>query len=187
MNANAKQFSRDKYVVLPALLEPSRLGSLHDHTMHLLRACKWGDDTQVPDAPSLYAEPLMERLLLDLLPRIERATGLSLFPTYSYLRVYPPGSILPRHLDRPACEVSVSLNLGYEAQSPWPLCLESPSGTHCVPLEPGSALLYRGTECPHWRESFAGKYHAQAMLHYVDQDGPHASWKFDKRVSLGLV
>jgi hypothetical protein len=187
MNATAMQFSEQKYVVLPCVLEAPRVQSMYRHTLHLLRACKWTRDRLVPTAPSLYAEPLTEKLLLDLLPRIEEFAGLLLHPTYSYLRVYSRGDILKRHLDRPACEVSVTLNLGCEADAPWPLWLEVPAGVRSVPLEPGSALLYRGTECPHWREPFSGELAAQAMLHYVDKNGPHAEWKYDKRESLGII
>jgi PKHD-type hydroxylase len=39
----------------------------------------------------------------------------------------------------------------------------------------------------HWREPyFEGKWQAQVFLHYVDQNGPHAEWKYDKRESLGV-
>lgn len=51
-------------------------------------------------------------------------------------------------------------------------------------LEAGDALLYRGIECPHWRTHFEGDHQAQVFLHYVDQQGPCAEWKFDKRDSL---
>jgi PKHD-type hydroxylase len=47
--------------------------------------------------------------------------------------------------------------------------------------------MYRGMDKWHWREPyFEGKWQAQVFLHYVDQNGPHAEWKYDKRESLGL-
>ncbi len=187
MSATAFAFSRQKYVVLRSLLEPRQATLLYNHTLHLLHGCKWGRDLQVPDTPVLYAEPRMEELLVTLLPRIEEASGLRLHPTYSYLRVYRRGDVLARHRDRPACEVTVSLNLGYVAATPWPLWIEAPAGVSSVQLEPGSALLYRGTECFHWREMFSGEHAAQALLHYVDQDGPNASWKFDERSGSDII
>jgi hypothetical protein len=39
-------------------------------------------------------------------------------------------------------------------------------------------------ECAHWRAAYEGSHLAQVFLHYVDQHGPHAEWKFDKRPSL---
>jgi alkylated DNA repair dioxygenase AlkB len=187
VSATALQFSRRKYVVLPSLLEQHHAASLYAYTLLLLRAFKWTGDQQLPDTPAQYADPQMEELLLNLLPRIEDASGLRLYPSYSYLRVYKRGDVLAMHLDRPACEISVSVNLGYKADAPWPLWIEGPVGVTSVEMEPGSALLYRGAECAHWRDRFSGEHSAQVMLHYVDQNGPHADWKFDKRTDLAII
>ena len=51
---------------------------------------------------------------------------------------------------------------------------------------PGDALLYRGIELPHWREAFDGDRMAQVFLHYVDRDGPHRDWAYDKRARLAV-
>jgi PKHD-type hydroxylase len=54
-------------------------------------------------------------------------------------------------------------------------------------MEVGDAVVYRGMEKQHWREKYTeGKWQAQVFLHYVDQDGPHAEWKYDKRSALGI-
>jgi len=51
----------------------------------------------------------------------------------------------------------------------------------------GDAVLYRGMDKHHWRERYTeGKWQAQVFLHYVDADGKHAEWKFDKRPALNL-
>jgi hypothetical protein len=93
---------------------------------------------------------------------------------------------LPKHRDRAACEISVSLNLSQDLDEPWPLHVQL--GEHDVPvkLKPGDALLYRGIELTHWREPYAGESLAQVFLHYVDQDGPHAQEKFDRRPALAM-
>ncbi len=127
----------------------------------------------------------MEALLEALRPRLERLLSLSLFPTYSYFRVYKRGDALARHTDREPCEISLSLNLGLLPEQPWGLWIEGPKGADQVELCPGDGLLYKGIERPHWREPFAGEQAAQVFLHYVDQAGPYAHWRFDKRPSLG--
>jgi hypothetical protein len=53
-----------------------------------------------------------------------------------------------------------------------------------VSLNPGDGLIYRGCDCYHWREPFAGDHLAQVFLHYVDQNGPNTEWKYDKRPRL---
>ncbi|MGH7782075.1 MAG: hypothetical protein ACREQR_19840 [Candidatus Binataceae bacterium] len=144
-----------------------------------------GDD-QVPGTPCGAGDWVMDGLLSDLLPEVEAASGVHLFPTYAYFRVYKPGDILKIHKDRPACEISVTLCLGYSAPAPWPIWIAGPNGRVKVSLEPGDALLYRGIECTHWREPFEGAHQAQVFLHYVDQNGPCADWKYDKRPGLAI-
>lgn len=143
-------------------------------------------DSAVPGASSSAGDVFMDGLLMDLLPRAEEICRLRLFPTYSYFRVYHSGDVLTRHTDRPSCEISLSLCLGYQAEKPWPLMLEGPDGISEVELAPGDALFYRGIECAHWREPLNGDHLAQVFLHYVNQDGPYAEWKYDKRPGLSF-
>jgi hypothetical protein len=70
-------------------------------------------DQQVPGVYSIYADHVMETLLVNEdVPVMKERTGLDLIPTYSYARVYEKGAILKRHKDRPSCEISTTLNLG---------------------------------------------------------------------------
>ncbi|HEX4488690.1 MAG TPA: hypothetical protein VH088_20595 [Terriglobales bacterium] len=181
------QFSQQKYVFLRSLLDVSEAISLYDYAVNLVGKIQWVDDRLVPGSPALYGETRMEELLVSLLPKIEDASGLSLHPTCSYLRVYKRGDALPKHTDRSACEISISLNLGYEADAPWPLCIEGLAGTNSVEMQPGDAVLYRGIECAHWRDAFSGERTAQVFLHYVDRNGPYAEWKFDQRTKWQVL
>ncbi|HYM10633.1 MAG TPA: hypothetical protein VEU62_07870 [Bryobacterales bacterium] len=178
-------FATNKYAVLRALVKNPTLASCYKYAM---RAAENGrmdqGDSQVPGTPSAYGDPMMETLLEKLVPEIERAVALAVYPTYSYFRVYKRGDVLKKHTDRPSCEISLSVNLGCQAERPWPLWIEGPGGASPISLEPGDAVLYRGIECFHWREAFAGEHAVQLFLHYVDRNGPHAEWKFDKRPGL---
>lgn len=133
-----------------------------------------------------YGDTLMESILLHLQPTMEQATGLTLLPTYSYLRIYETGAVLARHKDRHACEISASLTLGYDAPEPWPLWLEAHQQPRSITLQRGDMLVYKGRDLAHWRERFDGKYWIQAFFHYVDANGPLASYKFDGRRGIGL-
>jgi hypothetical protein len=181
----ARLFDRDRLVVLRRLLEDRELSLLYRYAG---KVALWDvmhpGDSQVANALCSYGDPIMEGLLSKLLPTVEKASGLRLFPTYSYFRVYQSGDVLGRHTDRPSCEVSLSLCLGYEAPAPWPILIEGPRGVVSVSLEAGDGLLYRGIECLHWRSPFEGSRLVQTFLHYVDQQGPYSQWKFDKRPSL---
>ena len=56
-----------------------------------------------------YGDPMMETLLNQFLPQVERATGLELWPTLSFYYTYKNGSKLARHKDRSSCEVVAGL------------------------------------------------------------------------------
>ena len=119
---------------------------------------------------------------------MEKATGLKLYPAYTYARIYKKGDILKRHKDRFSCEISTTMNL---AGDDWPIYLE-PSGETGkkgvkVDLNPGDMLVYRGQELEHWREKFKGKECVQVFLHYNNRKTSGAKDNmFDKRPHLGL-
>ena len=145
-------------------------------------------DAQIPNTYSHYADPVMETLLVKMLPVMKEQTGLDLIPTYSYARAYKKGDELKRHKDRPSCEISTTINLGGD---PWPIFIE-PSGETGkegtkVLLEVGDMLVYSGCELEHWREPFDGQVCGQVFLHYNHVNGPFAKKnKFDGRPMLGL-
>ena len=62
----------------------------------------------------------MLQFLWGLTPTLSTLTGRDLLPTYNYFRLYRQGDICRVHSDRPACEHSVSLTLGYSDDATWP-------------------------------------------------------------------
>ena len=50
---------------------------------------------------------------------------------------------------------------------------------------PNNALIFKGIEKKHWRETCHHDHFMTVFLHYVDQEGPFKEWKFDKREMLG--
>src|SRR6476661_7896483 len=113
MEERAAEFAARWYVLHRTILDAPSLEFFHRHA--LTRAASGStnlNDSQVPGTPSAHADPLMDMLLERLRPTVEQATGLSLFPTYSYFRVYKRGDVLKRHRDRPSCEISMTLSLG---------------------------------------------------------------------------
>jgi alkylated DNA repair dioxygenase AlkB len=142
-----------------------------------------GENEQIPNTYSQYANMAMETLLLKCQPGMEKATGLKLYPAYTYARIYKKGDELKRHKDRFSCEISTTMN--------WPIYLE-PSGETGkkgvkIDLKPGDMLVYRGMELEHWREKFKGEQCVQVFLHYNNRKtvGAKANM-FDKRPHLGL-
>jgi hypothetical protein len=161
-------------------------------------------DGQVNGVYAIYADHVMETLLMKMLPIMKERTGLDLIPTYSYARVYEKGSILKRHKDRPSCEISTTLNLGGDL---WPIYLSTienlgipeiyggkkgitvSSNAKGIPinLKPGDMLIYSGCELEHWRNPFEGDICGQVFLHYNHANGRFAKTNlYDKRPLLGI-
>jgi hypothetical protein len=182
----ATEFARVGYCVVRGLLPEPVRDFLHEYARKAAQTGRLdAGDTQLPNTPSRYADPFMESVLQILLPQVAEASGLQLYPTYSYFRVYKHGDVLAPHLDRPSCEVSVTISVGYEGNAVWPLWIERQRAPTAITLDPGDGMLYRGTELRHWREAFDGTEATQLFLHYVDRDGPNREWKFDRRPALG--
>jgi hypothetical protein len=185
METSAVEFREKWYVVARSVLDAASLNFFYGHALALANSgSATSGDAQLADAPVAYCDPHLDTLLESVRGKVEQATGFELWPTFSYLRVYKQGHVLKAHRDRPSCEISMSLNLGMSADEPWPIWIAGPKGIASVVLNPGDGLIYRGCDCFHWREPFAGNYLVQVFLHYVDQHGPKTEWKYDKRPHL---
>jgi hypothetical protein len=178
-------FALQGYAVLPALIEPALADYFRSYMQTKFASLLLpAGDLQVPLTPYGYGDPAFDGLLEYVRPQVEARSGITLYPTYSYFRLYKHGDVLKRHRDRPACEISVTLNLGQTPAEPWPIYVERDNGPYAARLMAGDALVYRGCDCFHWREPYEGTQLAQVFLHYVDSNGPHADQKFDRRQTL---
>lgn len=132
-------------------------------------------DTQVPTAKSVMDhEVVFETLQERMWPAMEELLGEELIPTYSYARLYSNGDDLKSHIDRPACEISATVQLGRSHQYAWPIYM----GGRRVDMAEGDAVIYKGCEIEHWRNVCDGPeeyYSGQAFLHYVRANGPYVS------------
>jgi hypothetical protein len=193
MNTNSKKFEKNRFLILKKVIDPEiakliTLYTLFDEMQNL--SLEEGPNPQIPNSHSSYGDPMMESLLVHLHKHMEEQTGLTLYPTYSYYRVYRPGAELKIHKDRPSCEISTTLMLGADYKDnndlyEWPIYMDGKK----VNMSPGDMVIYRGCELDHWREMFTapeGSYHSQVFLHYVDANGPYADYKWDKRSGVGV-
>lgn len=201
---SVREFRKKGYTVVKGAVTPELRDVITQYALFDEMQDFTPDGQQVPNAHSKYADPAMETMLLHLHSKVERRTGLTLHPTYSFYRVYRNGDELKPHTDRPSCEISATVcfnysyyhydNSGYDeygAQSAresyeWPIYMD---GARIV-MSPGDMVIYRGIDLQHWREPFSppgDDWHVQAFFHYVDANGPHADYKYDKRTSIGML
>ena len=177
---NAKFFKDNGYVIIPKILSGELLDFIGIYAYNRARSDdpeKLMDSPHVPNTPAFYCDLTMENLSDFLLPKIESVTGMKLLPTFTYFRVYKPGDILKKHIDRPSCEITISLCLRKKGKI-WPIYFNNKA----LMLEEGDAVIYKGFEIQHWREPYTeGTKQAQVMMHWVDANGPYTEWINDKR------
>tara|TARA_R110000787_G_scaffold60870_2_gene138170 strand:- start:9 stop:524 length:516 start_codon:yes stop_codon:yes gene_type:complete len=126
-------------------------------------------------SPAWYSDPLMTSLLGIKLPIVEKESNLKLFRTYAYWRYYVFGATLKKHIDRPACEISVTACI--KKYDNWPIIVEDKS----FELEEGDALLYAGHDQKHGRPGvYKGEGMAQVFFHYVDKNGLNKEHAYDR-------
>ena len=196
-------FNAQDYVHLDGFLDKENCAQLTEELKKLVKDGKTHKDDQCPTSQAIHGAPIFDSLLEQLTPHFEKFSGKKLYPTYAYARLYNPGEELKIHTDRPSCEISATLTLGFEGDV-WPIYMgdfadegvgrkiTAQQGDEKwltneseIKMGVGDAVLYRGMDKVHWRNKYTeGKWQAQVFLHYVDADGPHAEWKYDKRLCL---
>ena len=158
------------------------------------------DEKQVQGSLARYNVPMYKELHYSVRKAVENKLGMDLIPTYFYDRFYYVGQQLKRHSDRPACEVSVTLQISTNSDKPWPIWFERPDGSEsCVLMKNGDAAVYKGCEREHWRDPLESKYskvknlwrtfkkeeddtyHHQIFLHYVNSQGPFVHYGNDRK------
>ena len=173
-------FDKNRYIHLKNFLDLINCKELTQELNNYIERGETVKDDQCPISECIQSTPTFDKLLEDLLPHFENICGKRLYPTYSYARLYKPGEELKKHTDRPSCEISATVTLGFEG-NPWSIYMAG----NKVDMQVGDAVLYRGMEVEHWREKYTeGQWQAQVFLHYVNADGPYADYKYDKRERL---
>jgi len=181
-----QQLDNNNYVFLDNFISPSEAKDLHKKVLNYYEenAQLFDNDTQCPTTPSIHNfKPFLE-LLIKKIPNVSELIEELVLPTYTYARLYKNGDILEKHLDRPACEISLTIHL--DGDHKWPIWFTKPNGqiVNCE-LTSGQAVLYKGMISRHWRDKFEGTQYGQVFLHYVKSQGPNWKYFFDKRYNDG--
>jgi hypothetical protein len=138
-------------------------------------------DDQVKNSLAVMSHDIIfETIAERVWPFLENILNEELIPTYSYARLYTNGNILEKHIDRPSCEISISLQLGRSHHYSWPIYANNKR----FDLAEGDAILYKGCEVEHWRNVCDGPdnyYSGQVFCHFVRANGSYTDCAGDKR------
>ena len=208
------KFDKDGYLVIEDLWDPEELY----HPVPEMRGqlTYWDKnpenfnhveiEEQVEGSLARYWHPQYRTIHTGVRLKLEKIIGRKLYNTYYYDRFYFSGQKLERHMDRDACEISVSIHISTNLEdedAKWPFWIKTPDKyadkkktqvlvpgeERSLSVKPGDGILYKGCERPHWREAMPGKvkkvfgkevepYYHQIFFHYVLQDGEraHCAW-----------
>lgn len=175
MNIHNSFFEENGYLEVPNTLTHEHCDKLTAHMFNLKDSGSLVSDNPCPDSLSVYNDSLLSKLLPLYAPFVSKLVGKELLPTYCYARLYQKGTELKRHKDRKACEISVTMTLGYSGVKPWPIKFTSKGKEIALNIDSGSLCIYKGRELEHWREPLEDEWQVQVFLHYVDKKGEYSS------------
>lgn len=182
MTNTAEIFKQKGCVQVNGFIDPETISTISQYFENKIKRGEWANSIDPTSKLAYYADPLIEVLLLRCKDSVESVCGKELIPTYSYSRVYQSGEQLKPHIDRPSCEVSVTINVANKGEIS-PIYMQyanNPESKHM--LNPGDAVIYKGCDATHWRLPMSpNQLNVQFMLHYVDKNGPYASYSKDRR------
>ena len=213
---NNEEFDKNGYLVLRNLWDPKDLYSeppeIKGQYNYFGKIDKFNHvpvENQVEGSTSRYYWPPYKFAHSQIRKKLEEAIGKKLYNTYYYDRFYNPGQKLTLHADRPACEISVTLHVSTNINTPWAIWIKTPDTydnpktkeniikkgeNRSVILNAGDGMIYKGCERPHWRDPMPteyrrtwygkkvekeGLYYHQIFFHYVLADGIRSHYAGD--------
>ena len=174
---NNDKFEKDGYLVLKDLWDPEELyhpvpnmrGQLNYYNNNIENFRHLEVEGQVEGSLSRYSHPQYKKIHTGVGKKLEKIIGKKLYNTYYYDRYYFPGQELTKHVDREACEISVSIHISNnlpDDSKDWSFNIKTPDTytdskrtnvlvpgeVVSVYLNPGDGVIYKGCERPHWRD-----------------------------------
>jgi hypothetical protein len=164
---------RHGYVVVTDLIHPFHVGALRRYYRHRTRCgfYRLGDE-QVGRRFGAHNEMMARYIHNQLTHAISDIARNVLKPSYAYFVSYLSGAHLEKHFDREQCDYSITTCIDCspepEGDAPWPIELDTGSGTARVYQAVADALLYRGCSIAHSRERLPNGFTCTSLLlHYV--------------------
>ena len=176
LEKSAPRFREKGYAPLSGLIHPFHIAALRRYYRHLIRTGGLAlGDKQSSRRYVAYNEPVARFFHRHIAARLSAVAGQPLKPSYVYLASYLSGAELKKHTDREQCDFSVTLCLDFSPEpaleTPWPIRLDTPTGTVTVYQSLGDGLAYRGTNLPHYRGVLReGQTSSSIFFHYVTAD-----------------
>jgi hypothetical protein len=169
-------FREKGYAPISGLIHPFHIAALRRYYRYLIRKGEISlGDGQSPRRYVAYNDPVARFFHRQIATTLSAVAGETVQPSYVYMASYLSGAELKKHTDREQCEFSVTLCLDFSPEpaiaTPWPIKLDTSTGTVTVYQALGDGLAYRGTRLPHYRDVLPeGHTSTSIFFHYVAAD-----------------
>lgn len=120
-----QQLIDNNYLHIPNFISKEEANSLANQLIEYskLPGNLMKSDDQALNSLAMYNYLPFVKFLVKKIPDVSKALQEDVLPTYTYTRIYSHGEVLNRHRDRPACEISITLNLKKDIE--WPIWFQN--------------------------------------------------------------
>ena len=172
------------YQEIPNLISIEEAKKIKEYDFYLLKRDKIKITFEKQRGPVYtgYRPKSTSFIMKRVQPILENMVGEELLPAYWFTTIYTNNAFMETHIDRPSCEISVSLNISSNQE--WPLYIEdrNKNKISCI-TRPGQAVAYLGDRCPHWRDPLRsrifGEKYMQSFFHFVRKKGRFSNFAYD--------
>jgi hypothetical protein len=166
-----EEIETSQYAILRQVIHPLQLSALREYFSELNRKGYLKESSNrhyATNRRTLAGEDTARFVHQQITPLVSRITPAPVVPTHTTLATYKPGASLRRHTDITECVWNISLLIDSvpeaDAARAWPFYLEIEGLAREVRLGAGDAVLYRGRETPHWRETLPEGHEATLIF-----------------------
>lgn len=162
------------YTVLRNLFPRPMLKAMTRRIRHMQEEKLLVECEQVRERTRVTDEPVQTYYHLQLQNYLNRIMEDSIKASYVFTAIYHEGAVLARHKDRKQCRWNLSMVLDatpeITMETAWPIYMEIDEKVVGVNMLPGDAVLYSGTDIPHWRDAQPpGMETVVSFFHFVDK------------------
>ena len=169
------EFAHQGYCAVRGLLPKPQVAALARYYRALVETGGWAlGDAQVTRRHGWHNESVARFYHHQLTSFAAALAGAPVCASYCYVSAYQRGAELDPHVDRKQCAYTMSFIVDEHGGNSvdWPLWFLAGAERSAVTLAVGDAVLFRGHDIPHWRESApqAGLALSTLLFHYVPTD-----------------
>lgn len=170
----AHELAEKRFVQLDNLLTAETCQLLSKRVHILQSAGKLKECDLCPLSQWVYGDDCFAEVHQFFCEKLSSLFGIELVATFNAVRLYSQNATLPKHIDREACELSLSIPIDYSGDELWPIYLseeKQEAQGNPISLKIGDGIVLQGAKVYHWRKPLKNQWQIQAFFFFVDATG----------------